>query len=59
MADERLQEVDICGRQGLGPHGHRLHMLLDRFSFLNDVLLGVVEDRLGRASPHIAIHALG
>ena len=35
--------------QRLRPHGHRLHMPLERFSFLNGVLYGVIEHGLGHA----------
>ena len=51
MVDERLEEVSICGRQRLRPHGHRLHMSLERFSFLKGVLYGVVERCLGHGGP--------
>ena len=47
--DERLEEVSTCGRQRLRPHGHRLHMPLERFGFLKGVLDGVVKHRLGHA----------
>ena len=48
MVDERLEEVSICGRQRLHPHGHRLHMPLERFSFHKGVLHGFVEHCVGR-----------
>ena len=51
MVDERLEKVSICGRQRLRPHGHRLHMPLERFSFLKGVLYGVVERCLGHGGP--------
>ena len=41
------EEVSICGRQRLRPHGHRLHMNLERVSLLKGVFYGVVERCLG------------
>ena len=31
--EERLGEVCLSGRQGFRPHGHGLHMFLERFGF--------------------------
>ena len=42
--EERFEEVCFRGRQRLHPHGHRLYVLLQRFSFLKGVLDGAVED---------------
>ena len=47
LIEERLEEVRLCGRQGLRPHGHGLDVFLERFGFFKGVLDGAVEDRLG------------
>ena len=41
--DERLEEVSICGRQRLRPHGHPRHTHLECISSLKGVFYGVVE----------------
>ena len=66
----RLEEISVCGRQRLHPHGHRPYMFLKRFSFLKGVLDGAVEHCLDlsarpgtfarrNASPLLAGRVLG
>ena len=41
------KEVGYRGRQGFRPHGHGLHVVLERFGFLMCVLDGVAVSRVG------------
>ena len=47
VVEERLEEVSVCGRQMLRPHGHNLDVFLERFNFPTGVLDGAIEHCLG------------
>ena len=53
--EECFDEVCLLGHQRLRPRGHRPNVSLERFGFLESVLHGVIENRLGRGSPVMVV----